>query len=315
MLDYKYNIVCIADEAYAQHTAVMLVSLFDKNRQKKFNVFLMTYTMMEETKQKLLQVVKGHGELHILEDDYANSEIMTLKSEVSTKAWNPIMYLKLLIPQKLPADIERFLFLDVDIIINHDIEELYHTDLNGFTFAACDDFKFQEAHRNRLGIKYTEEYINSGVMVVNLKAWRKKEKRCPMAKFLKAYKEVLNNDQDGLAIYFRKEIKLLSNKWNVTTFYFEQNPRVLDKYLPEVEEMRNHPYIIHFCEPIKPWFADCKHPYRSLYRKYLLRTPWANYKFPYFNPFLSIKFWKCELKYWLNRWGIRREGMALVALK
>lgn len=32
----SFNIVCISDEAYAQHTAVMLASLFDTNREKKF---------------------------------------------------------------------------------------------------------------------------------------------------------------------------------------------------------------------------------------------------------------------------------------
>lgn len=315
MIGLKYNIVCIANEAYAQHTAVMLASLTNQNPQKLFRIFLMTYTMSENTKQKLQQVVKGHGELHILEDDYTDSEIMALKSETSTKSWNSIMYLKLLIPQKLPTDVERFLFLDVDMIIYHNIEELYHTNLKGCILAACDDYKYQQAHRSRLGLKKTEEYINSGVMVVDLTAWRKKEKQCPMIKFLEGYKEILNNDQDGFALYFRGEIKLLPNKWNVTTFYFEQSPRILDKYLPEVNELRHHPFIIHFCEPIKPWFADCKHPYRYLYKKYLKQTPWANYHFPYFIHPLSVKFWKNEAKYWLNRWSIRRDEMALVSLK
>lgn len=311
----NYNIVCIANEIYAQHTAVMLTSLFYQNPQKLFRVFLMTYSMTEDTKKKLQLIVEGHGKLYILEDNYANSEITNLKSETTTKSWNPIMYLKLLIPQKLPMDVERFLFLDVDMIINHDIKELYHTDLKNFTLAACDDYKYQQAHRSRLGLKKTEEYINSGVMVVDLTAWRKKEKQCPMIKFLEGYKEILNNDQDGFALYFRGEIKLLPNKWNVTTFYFEQSPRILDKYLPEVNELRHHPFIIHFCEPIKPWFADCKHPYRYLYKKYLKQTPWANYHFPYFIHPLSVKFWKNEAKYWLNRWSIRRDEMALVSLK
>lgn len=315
MIKYIYNIVSIADEAYAQHAAVMLASLINRNPQKLFRIFLMTYTMSHNTKQKLQQVVKGHGELYIIEDDYTNSDIMALKSETSTKSWNSIMYLKLLIPHKLPTDVERFLFLDVDMIINHNIEELYYTNLKGFILAACDDYKFQQVHRNRLGLKEKDEYVNSGVMVVDLKAWRKKEEQNPMINFLENYKEILNNDQDGFALYFRGEIKLLPNKWNVTTFYFEQVPRILDKYLPEVNELRHHPFIIHFCEPIKPWFADCKHPYRHLYRKFLKLTPWANYRFPYFVHPLSVKHLKNEVKYWLNRWNIRRDEMTLVSLK
>lgn len=307
-----YNIVCIADEAYAQHTAVMLVSLFDHNRDKRFRVFLMTYTMSKETKGRLAEVVEGHGELHILEDNYKDSGIDALKSETTDKAWNPIMYLKLLIPQKLPQDVERFIFLDVDMVINHDIDELYNTDLNGNIVAACDDYKFQATHRQRLGLKDDELYVNSGVMVIDLKAWREKERQCPMIGFLKAYRDVLNNDQDGFAIYFRGQIMLLPNRWNVTTFYFEQEPRIMPQYLPEVGELRRDPYIIHFCEPIKPWFRDCKHPYRSLYRKYLGMTPWRDCHSHYFVSPLSVKHWKEEMKYWLNRWGVRREPMAMV---
>lgn len=310
-----YCIVCLANEAYAQHVAVMLTSLFYQNPQKSFRIFLMTNTMTENTKKKLIHVVESHGELFFLEDDYNNLGIAMLKSETSTKSWNPIMYLKLLIPQKIPVDVERFLFLDVDMIINHDIDELYNTDLDGNILAACDDYKYQEAHRRRLGLKDSEEYINSGVMVVDLKSWRKKEEQCSMLDFLKCYKDILNNDQDGFALYFRGEIKLLPNKWNVTTFYFEQTPRILDKYLSEVNELRSHPYIIHFCEPIKPWFADCKHPYQYLYKKYLKQTPWSDYKFPFFISPLSMTFWKNELKYWLNRCGIRKDSMNLISLK
>lgn len=307
-----YNIVCVADEAYAQHAAVMLASLFGHNQTKQFRVFLMTYTMSAETKRRLATVAEGHGELHILEDDYKESGIDALKTETTDKAWNPIMYLKLLIPRKLPADVDRFLFLDVDMVINHDIEELYHTDLKGNIVAACDDYKFQEAHRQRLGLKENDLYVNSGVMVIDLKAWREKETQCPMIDFLKAYKEVLNNDQDGFAVYFRGQIMLLPNKWNVTTFYFEQKPRVFDKYLHEVEGLRLNPYIIHFCEPVKPWFRDCRHPYRRLYLKYLAITPWKSYRYPYSVSPVTVKYWKDELKYLLNRWGVRREDMAMV---
>lgn len=310
-----YNIVCIADEAYAQHTAVMLASLFSNNPARQFRVFLMTYTMSPATKRRLHEVVSGHGELHVLEDDYSESGIMALRTETTSKAWNAIMYLKLLIPEKLPQDVDRFLFLDVDMVVNHDISELYNTNLNGNVLAACDDYKFQEAHRSRLGLQPTELYVNSGVMVVDLRAWREKERLCPMLDFLKDYKEVLNNDQDGFAIYFRREIMLLPNRWNVTTFYFEQEPRVLDRYLPEVQALRKNPYIIHFCEPIKPWFADCRHPYRHLYRKYLQMTPWRDYQFPYSTSRCTVEYWKNAAKYWLNRWGIRHEAMAMVGME
>ncbi|MGN0036618.1 MAG: glycosyltransferase family 8 protein [Bacteroidaceae bacterium] len=307
-----YHIVCIANEAYAQHAAVMLASLVDHNREALFRVFILTDGMAEGTEERLLRVVDGHGELSVHKVDAEGMGLLALKSETSTKAWNPIMYLKLVIPQVLPEEVNRFLFLDVDLVVNHDISGLYDTDLQGGIVAACDDYRYQAAHRARLQLNDEDLYVNSGVMVVDLQAWRKWERKRPMMEFLRQYKDVMNNDQDGFALYFKGMIRLLPNRWNVTTFYFEQQPRVLDKYMGEVDDLRRNPYIVHFCEPVKPWFRDCHHPYRHLYRRYLALTPWAGYRFPYAGDRRSWRYWKSELKYWLNRLGLRRDPMALV---
>jgi len=312
-----YPIVCIADEAYAQHAAVMLASLLATNPDKSFDVYLMTYVMQEETKRWLQEVVQGRGRLTIIEDDYRSSGIYALQSDTGFKAWNPIMYLKLLIPKYLPQEIESFLFLDVDIVVNQDVTPLYELAKEGdgkTVVWACEDYKFQDAHKGRLGLGDDDLYINSGVMMVNLKRWREKELSLPTLQFLTDYKERIHNDQDAFALYFKGEIALLPTcQWNATTFFFEQLPRVLDKYLCEVPQVRCNPYIVHYCEPVKPWFRDCHHPYRHLYRQYLQATPWRKKGLPFWGNPYSFSFWKNELKYWLNRWGFRYEEMALVS--
>lgn len=309
-----YNIVCIADENYAQHAAVILCSLLENNKEKVFHVFLMTYAMTDSTKQKLHQVVEGYdSRLTIIEDDYEKSNIATLKSATSTKAWSNIMYLKTLIPQYLPDDVNRFLFLDVDMIVRVDIAPLYNMDMQGNVIAACEDYLYQQVHKDRLGLSDNDLYINSGVMIVDLGQWRDLEKQRPMADFLKDNARLLNNDQDVFALYFKNKIMLLpTNQWNATTFFFEQKPRVLDKYLSEVDIVRYHPYIIHFCEPIKPWFKECKHSYRNEYKHYLQMTLWKDYKYQSCKTVYGKPVWKYTLKYWLNRWGILKEPMALI---
>ncbi|MBQ9094129.1 MAG: glycosyltransferase family 8 protein [Prevotella sp.] len=315
MLDTQfYNIVCIADENYAQHAAVLLCSLLENNRENTFRIFLMTYSMKDITKKKLHQMVERSGsQLVIIENDYEDASIASLKSETSTKAWNSIMYLKTLIPQYLPDDVNRFLFLDVDMIVRTNIDPLYNIDMQGNVIAACEDYLYQQVHKDRLDLSDNDLYINSGVMVVDLGQWREMEKQRPMADFLKDNARLLNNDQDVFALYFKNKIMLLpTSQWNATTFFFEQKPRVLDKYLPEVDVVRHHPYIVHFCEPIKPWFKECKHPYRNEYRKYLRMTPWKVYKYPSCKTVYGKPVWKYTLKYWLNRWGILKEPMALI---
>lgn len=309
-----YNLLCIADENYAQHAAVMLCSLLETNRGKPFRVFLMTYAMQEETKRRLHEVVESRGsQLAIIEGSYDDAGLDSLRCDTGVKAWNPIMYLKLLIPQYVPEDVERFLFLDVDIVVNYDISALYHIDLKGNILAACEDYEFCGVHKSRLGFPDDEIYINSGVMVVDLKAWREKLKRQPMLDFLQTKKDIIHDDQDAFALYFRGQIMLLpTNQWNATTFFFERRPRILPKYHNEVESIRMQPYIIHFCEPIKPWFHECKHPYRWLYRYYLSMTPWKAYRFPSCREAYGKPVWQYTVKYWLNAFGLRHDEMMMV---
>lgn len=311
-----YNILCIADENYAQHAAVMLCSLLETNRDKTFRVFLMTFQMQERTKRQLHEVVESRGsELTIIEDNYEGAGIETLKCDTGVKAWNPIMYLKLLIPKYVPQDIDRFLFLDVDIVVNHDISPLYNIELCSNIIAACEDYEFCGVHKSRLGFPEDELYVNSGVMVVDLKAWRSKLVEMPMFEFLQEWKDIIHDDQDAFALYCRGKIMLLpSNQWNATTFFFEHRPRILSKYLNEVEIVRKEPYIIHFCEPIKPWFKECKHPYRKLYQKYLNMTPWKNYRFPSCHEAYGKPVWQYTVKYWLNALGLRKDEMMMVRI-
>lgn len=308
------NIVCIATEDYAQHAAVMLCSLLENNREEPFRVFLMTYTMTADTKHRLHEVVEGRGaQLTIIEDSYEGCGLESLRCDTGVKAWNAIMYLKLLIPQYLPQDVDRFLFLDVDMVVNASVRPLYDTDLKGCIVAACEDYEFCGVHKVRLGLPDDELYVNSGVMVVDLRAWREKQLSDPMFDFLSQRRDVVRDDQDAFALYFRSRIMLLpTNQWNATTFFFERRPRILSKYLGEVSAVREHPYIIHFCEPPKPWYRECKHPYRGLYKQYLLMTPWRHYLFPSCGTVYNRPVWQYTLKYWLNVLGLRWDEMMMV---
>lgn len=47
-----YNIVIVANEAYIQHAAVMLCSLFETNKGKQFDIYLLTDGIKNVTIQR-----------------------------------------------------------------------------------------------------------------------------------------------------------------------------------------------------------------------------------------------------------------------
>lgn len=299
----KSNIVCVSDEKYIQHTAVMLTSLFECNRNKKFRVFILTDGISSTIKHKL------DSSLQRYQNEICYIEVNNCCfQDVRVGQWNIIMYFKLLTPRYLPMDVNRYLFLDVDMVINDDIEELYNTSLDGNVIAACEDMPDCVSIKQRLGMKQTDHYINSGVMVVDLRKWRDKEKDIPIEEFLKQVKDIIVNDQDFIALYFKDEITLLPIRWNMVTFYFNRLPKIFPKYLPDLQDAKRHPGIIHFACPIKPWFKDCQHPYKKLYKYYLQKTLWKDYSFPIFESMTKWGRTKRVIRIFLNHIGVMNDG-------
>lgn len=282
----------------------MLCSLFENNTNKDFNIYLLTTGIKETTENRLQNLCKQYHAKLICKP-YSTNELLNLP----VGQWNTIMYLKLLIPQLLPNDVDRCLFLDVDMIINADIKPLYNINLNDAIIAAVEDMPDCIKIKDRLGLKQKDAYINSGVMVCDLKKWRELEKKRPIIDFTKSVSNIITNEQDVIALYFKRIILFLPIKWNMTTFYFMRKPKIFEKYLPELKEARKNPGVIHFACPIKPWFKDCQHPYKRLYKLYLKKTPWKDYKFPIFE---NMTIWgrtKRNIRNRLNRVGLIKDEL------
>jgi lipopolysaccharide biosynthesis glycosyltransferase len=268
-----YNIVCIANDNYAQHACVMLTSLFETNKNKKFAIYLLTDDFSTKSEAILCsQCEKYNNSISIKKinlEDYGLHKL-------DHSRWNKVIYYKMFLPYILPDSADRCLFLDVDLIINHDIEELYTFQLDDAIIAGCEDMWSVKKHRERLHLLENDEYINSGVMVINLKNWRENGNIQKMSSFLKSNLSIFINEQDAFALYFRGYIKYLpTNQWNATSFFFHLEPHILSKYFNEIDKVRFSPFIIHFCFQMKPWYIQCKHPYGYLYKKYLDLTVYA----------------------------------------
>lgn len=307
-----YNIVIVANEAYMQHAAVMLCSLFETNRNKKFDIYLLTDGITDTSENRLQEMCHKYSSRLIVkqpETELGKSLGINLK-DLPVGQWHTMMYYKLFMPVMLPPQCDRCLFLDVDMVINDDIQPLYDWDLQGNIIAAAEDIPdCNETHKPRLGMKLSDIYINSGVMVCNLSAWRKKEAGAPIFEYVKKVSGNIMNEQDVIAMYFKGELTLLPIRWNMTTFYFMRVPKIFDKYLSLLPEAKCNPGIIHFAAPIKPWFKDCSHPYKGLYKKYLSMTEWKNFRFVNWEALTPRQRVNKIIKNFLNNIGVLKDPL------
>jgi lipopolysaccharide biosynthesis glycosyltransferase len=183
-------------------------------------------------------------------------------------------YYRLGLPELLPADIGRVLYLDCDLIVKRDIGELWDIDLDGHAIAAVYDAGADPAaFAARWGLAPAPgAYLNAGVLLIDLGAVRREGIFAAALDFLKANRAELKfMDQDALNYVLWRKWLVLDPEWNVQrAMLFEGWSRqVPASMLPQ-----GQPAIVHYTGDQKPWIRGAYHPYAWLYWQALARTPY-----------------------------------------
>lgn len=276
MADIK--IVCACDNNYVQHCGALIASIFVNNRKNKVEINVLTDGINDENRQKFkLLGEKFKQDIKIIVVDPSLFSIFS-KSKSTIKL--PLLtYYRLIIPT-LFKEYEKILYLDVDMIVCADLSEVWNMDLRNKAIAGVPDTARNIASAcKRLGYHFSESYFNAGFGLYNLNVMREKnlwDEAINMVE--KTPEKLLYHDQDLLNSIFHGQFLEISLKWNFMQTFFMLEPSVVNRQKTELEKYIHNPYIIHYTAPLKPWFIECEHPYKSIYWQYLKMTPWSNRK-------------------------------------
>ncbi len=157
-----------------------------------------------------------------------------------------VTYYRLFIASLFPQ-YDKILYLDCDIVVLGDISELYHTPLGDNILGAAPEQYVQNTGEFRryaqiaLGVD-PDDYVNAGVLVMNLEAFRKNRIEEKFVKLITEYDfDLLDPDQAYLNYLCRDKIHMLPNGWN-------KEPMPLT-----CEGAKN---IVHYALYKKPWQYD-----------------------------------------------------------
>ncbi|RAH38238.1 glycosyltransferase family 8 protein [Halomonas sp. SL1] len=265
------NVLLCADEGYARHGAVVMASaMANASRADQLRFFLLTPGLEENTKDRLHALVEAAGAvLHIIEVDV--QELQGVKAG----RFGVAALLRLLMHRYLPEDCERVIYLDCDTLVLGSLEDLWNLPLAGDVAAAAMDLCNPSSKNTR---RDPDNYFNSGVMLVNLVAWRNGRVAEQALAFLEQNGEGLRYpDQDALNQVLDGKWRRLSADWNFQpTAYAAVEKRYahLIQYLPDLEAAIRYPRIVHFIGAVKPWHATCVHPLQDDFIAYSNLTPW-----------------------------------------
>lgn len=250
------NIAININEAYLQYAMVMLKSLFCNNSKERVTVHLLNASMGKEAQNTLREFVEKHGGyLQVYDVDLSLFEDFP-----DVGRWALETYFRLLLPEYLPENMERVLYLDADIIVNGSLTKLYQMDFRGHSMVVCPntDGTVDEKEKN-LGWSREENiaYFNAGVMLLNLKKMRK---QCDFKTYASIAKRMPDKipllDQDLLNYVYGKDVEYVSSEvYNYIVF-------------SDREVKRDGVVIYHFGTKEKPWHKECDDAYHEIWWQY-----------------------------------------------
>jgi lipopolysaccharide biosynthesis glycosyltransferase len=207
-------------------------------------------------------------------------------------------YYRLLAPEVLPADLKRFIFLDADLLIRHDLNEMWQVGMDGMPCLAVQDIgapyidsavalaaapegrlilvnERPIPNYRKLGLSPTRPYFNGGVMVVDLEMWRREHLGRRMLKVLAENAEhVTYWDQYALNTVLSGRWKALSPLWNQNSYIFRERRWLSTRFCRrECPQYANDPWIVHF-NWRKPWEIGGEHPFGAEFLRHLENSPW-----------------------------------------
>ena len=255
-----------SDNNYAPYLAVAIKSICE-NTTSNINFCILDCGIEDKSKAIMTELVSEYSGNTI---EFINPAEQNIFSECRARNHvSKAAYARLLIPHLKPQ-LDKAIYLDVDMIVNLDIAELFNLNLNdyiiGASYSNCDEYhNYDIQTKNILGIDMEHNYFCSGLLLIDCKKWRENNITKKLKDIYDEYKDrMIHNDQDLLNILFA------NNKYfNLDTKY---------NYIIQFQPTKNPNVIYHYDGPIKPWhfLPDLKTniiKYIDIWWDYARKTP------------------------------------------
>ena len=157
------------------------------------------------------------------------------------------IYFRLFIPAMFP-EYDKGIYIDSDVVLTDDIAKLFDTDIGDNFIGACNDLSIADIPplvaytENAVGVK-GKEYINSGVLLMNLKKMRECDFEGHFLNLLNTYHfDSIAPDQDYINAICNGKIYYLDEVWDAMP----------NEAKPPIKDTK----IIHYNLFSKPWCYD-----------------------------------------------------------
>lgn len=267
----KTVIVFATDQKYKYYTAVTIQSILDHiSPEGEYMITVLHEDLSPEEVDFFHSLTKPYKNvtLHpVCMADWINKigrEQFYIGSRYPIAA-----YYRLFLPEILP-DADKVIYLDSDMLVRTDIAKLLQTDLHGCALGAVrdkqaassiflspDQLKLYLYCRKSLRLKSSRNYLNSGMLVMDLALMRKTGFKQKVSETLASGIQFLLVDQDIFNLIYKNDYYKISSLWNDQMY--------------EVRRDHSKSFIQHF-SGLAPW-ASPLNRYAGIWRDYAATLP------------------------------------------
>ena len=261
----KISLCFICDEGYVMPTAVAITSVIvNKEIDVYYDIYLVTNKLTNESITLLKNMETESVRVIIIKADKGEDFD---KFKIAGYHVTPSALLKFELPELLPDELEKILYLDGDTIIQKDLTKIFNTNIDNVYAGVVSNGPFRaKRFSDYYNIKCLS-YFNSGVLLLNLKKMREEHisESLIECKFRNSRKFGLM-DQDTFNLVFRENVTFLSFYYN-----FQYHPW-LDF---DIKQLAEH-YGLKMVDSKFKWIPE------AFIIHYSMRKPWQ-----YFHYFAS----------------------------
>src|SRR5690554_3162486 len=221
--------------------------LVNGNRNYSYNFYVIDGGLEENSKRFLETTVKSISDEVTI--DFFIPDLSIFDHLPKLFFGSALPYARLLLPDLLIE--EKVIYVDSDILFMKDISELWNLDLGSNIAAAALDTAIKTLDKefpdfSKFDLNPQSPFFNSGVMVLDLVAFRKYQIHIRTLKLRSEYPDYFSfHDQSPLNVTLFEKFLLLNQEWNFQI----RNVDVIEDYT----RMLTVPLNYHFSTSFKPW--------------------------------------------------------------
>ena len=240
----KKALVLAANYAYVDQVLTTIKSICYHNRSIRFYLINSDFPN-EWLKQLNKRLEKFDSE--IINCRVTSEQISRYKTDISYT-----VFLRYFVADFVKED--KALYLDCDLVVTKNLDDLFATDLQDYPLAAVRDF----GGRAYFG----REIFNAGVLLINNVLWKQENMTQKLIDLTNEWHDKVDQaDQSILNMLFE-------NKW--LELDFDYNHIVIHKQFTDyqIPEGQDYPAIIHYLSHRKPWKDLAAQTYRDVWWYY-----------------------------------------------